>query len=68
MAHATSMEPTLCMQNFPSTALTFEAWISTSDFCHSGLLAVLANFACRGRNVANNKTQQDKAREDSRCR
>jgi hypothetical protein len=23
-------------QDFPSTALTFEAWISSSDFCHSG--------------------------------
>lgn len=24
------------MQDFPSTALTFEAWISASDFCHAG--------------------------------
>lgn len=23
-------------QDFPSTALTFEAWVSTSDFCHAG--------------------------------
>ena len=26
------------LQDFPSTALTFEAWISTSDFCHAGVI------------------------------
>ena len=26
------------MQNFPTDALTFEAWISTSDFCHRGTI------------------------------
>ncbi len=24
------------LQDFPTTALTFEAWISSSDFCHAG--------------------------------
>jgi sulfur relay (sulfurtransferase) complex TusBCD TusD component (DsrE family) len=24
------------LQDFPTTAMTFEAWISSSDFCHAG--------------------------------
>ncbi|KAI8473932.1 MAG: concanavalin A-like lectin/glucanase [Monoraphidium minutum] len=26
------------MKDFPTTAMTFEAWISSSDFCHSGTI------------------------------
>lgn len=25
-----------CLQNFASDAFTFEAWVSTSDYCHRG--------------------------------
>ena len=24
-----------CLQDFPSTEMTFEAWVSTSDYCHA---------------------------------
>lgn len=29
-------QPLRCAQDFPTTAMTFEAWISSSDFCHAG--------------------------------
>ncbi|KIZ02634.1 hypothetical protein MNEG_5329, partial [Monoraphidium neglectum] len=28
----------LQIQDFPTTALTFEAWVSSSDFCHAGTI------------------------------
>ena len=32
----TAVLPYLLLQDFPTTHFTFEAWISSSDFCHAG--------------------------------
>lgn len=43
------------LQGFPSNAITFEAWLSTSDFCHVGELDMLAVFSCTSITDVSNK-------------
>jgi hypothetical protein len=36
------------LQDFPTTAMTFEAWVSSSDFCHAGEGAAASGACTQG--------------------